>query len=235
MFPFSSSSRFQSSGRHRGSPQAGHYYTLTRDIRTKKFKIVNDNQVHDIHFQQANIDMSYTMFYTEIQEGELDYRDEQEEQEKVMEQEAKISLEKVEQEAEELARELGRPRRSSKEAKLGGEMMMRVLEKLDRISLEPYMVDLRAKRKRLATRLNMLLDKLDTCEEGEKENGESEGRVEEEGVEMVKDKSGWRKVRSRKRWGGGKQKGRAVDRIVKEAGGKTRGRAGRVEEEGRRD
>ena len=47
--------------------------------------------------------MSYTMFYTEIQEGELDYRDEQEE---VMEQKANKGLEKVEQEAEELAREV---------------------------------------------------------------------------------------------------------------------------------
>ena len=43
-----------------------------------------------------------------------------------------------------------------------------MLDKLDRISLEPDMVDLRVKRKRLATRLNKLLDKLDTCEEGEK-------------------------------------------------------------------
>ena len=117
MFSIISSSRFQSSGRHRGSPQAGHYYTITQNIRTKKFKVVNDNQVHDIDCQQANIDMSYTMFYTEIQEGELDYRDEQEE---VMEQKANKGLEKVEQEAEELARELCGPGRSSKEAKLGG-------------------------------------------------------------------------------------------------------------------
>ena len=93
--------------------------------------------------------MSYTMFYTEIQEGELDYRDEQEE---VMEQKANKGLEKVEQEA---ARELCGPGRSSKEAKLGGERMMRVLEKLDRIILGPDMVELRAMRKRLATRLNL--------------------------------------------------------------------------------
>ena len=72
-----------------------------------------------------------------------------------MEQKANKGLEKVEQEAEELARELCGPGRSSKEAKLGGERMMRVLEKLDRIILGPDMVGLRARRKRPATRLNL--------------------------------------------------------------------------------
>ena len=67
----------------------------------------------------------------------------------------------MEQEAEEVGRDLGGLVRSSKESKLVGERIMGVLEALDRISLGQHMGGLRVRRKVLATRLNTLLDTLD--------------------------------------------------------------------------
>lgn len=84
------------------------------------------------------------------------------------EQELVARLVAVEQQTAELVQEVARVRGEQEDlavgrmaAKVAGEKLMRLLESLDNLSLDKDMVELRARRKRAASRINKIMDKND--------------------------------------------------------------------------
>jgi len=104
-------------------------------------------------------------------EVEVD-QEEQERREEIrqeMEAELVARLTRVEQEGERLGQEVARLASShqeltlkKKESKMAGEQLMRLLETLDGISLGQNMLELRARRKKAAARINSLMDANDS-------------------------------------------------------------------------
>merc|ERR1712083_1158413 len=78
-------------------------------------------------------------------------------------------LSRVEEEGERLGQEVARLAATRqdltirrKESKMVGEQLMRLLETLDGISLDQNMLELRARRKKAAARINSLMDANDS-------------------------------------------------------------------------
>ena len=55
-----------------GIAEGGHYTTLSRDEQTGDFFVVNDKTLRPIQPRDTGIDMSYMMFYTDINDSEID-------------------------------------------------------------------------------------------------------------------------------------------------------------------
>jgi len=107
----------------------------------------------------------------ELDQEEEEKREEirQEMEDKEREAELVARLTRVEQEGERLGQEVTRLASShqeltlkKKESKMVGEQLMRLLETLDGISLGQNMLELRARRKKAAARINSLMDANDS-------------------------------------------------------------------------
>ena len=107
----------------------------------------------------------------EIDHEEERSRDEIHTEREAKEREAELvtKLSRVEEEGERLGQEVARLAASRqeltirrKESKMAGEQLMRLLETLDGISLDQNMLELRARRKKAAGRINSLMDTNDS-------------------------------------------------------------------------
>ena len=107
----------------------------------------------------------------EIDQEEERRRDEIRTEREAKEREAELvtRLSRVEEEGERLGQEVARLAASRqeltirrKETKMAGEQLMRLLETLDGISLDQNMLELRARRKKAAGRINSLMDTNDS-------------------------------------------------------------------------